>query len=329
MVSEIDLMLDHLTSGLSYKELAQKYRISEDSLRGRVSANYKTPATMAKVMELLKDRTVNNDELEAKNIVDRAHARFKKHYKKSGSVFWISDVHIPYQNTQALALAYELAEHYQPDYITVLNDFFDFKNYSKWETIPDPHYYRWVSNIDNQLLILETHVKTLRRLCPNAQFIALAGNHDKYVYSFLRATQNGFAEKNVTYFMKKLEALDIMQFDSSPKRENVVKLGRLKLVHGISAAKNDAAVAKSTIEALGEDGYYYYTASGHVHRDFEFKHNGVVHYNFGHLSTQTSYMKHYPSHWNLGVGMLWYDEERVEARRLRFIDKGGKLLCQL
>ena len=329
------MLIDYDIHRIPIGEIAQKYGYSLSGARGTISryrAHAKRdPAIARELMRALVITPPVNEQQEAQQaIINKSKAAYDKHLKKhpAGRVAWLSDIHIPYARLDALQLAYQFVEYLSPQWITTLNDLFDFGEYSRWENAETLSSMLWKSDFSNTLKIADIHHTMLLSVAPHARLIGLGGNHDKWMLQYLRMHANGWAERNITTYLSTLHKQGVLVMTADHVQEPVAKLGALKLVHGVSAAAMDSTLGKKTIETMSEGREAYYTASGHVHRSFTYKHMGVKHFNFGCLCIQSMpYMKHKSNKWELGMGVLDYTPHNVEGEAINFYEERGALVA--
>lgn len=341
MTTDLDLLIQHDVYGISVSELATRFDFEPDSIRGRLS-RARTPENSAEVLRLQGAKAIaySDDQAAQHAIINRANEKFNSLKREDEwkaqnvKILWLGDIHFPFQYQPAMNLAYQIAEAVQPRYITALNDLFDFDMYGRWTKNPNPATFLWQSSIDNVLRMAETHHKTLQKAVSGVSLLGLAGNHDKRIFAFLRASQGGFAEKNIAYFMSQLENQGVLQFTNSGMAENVLHMSPgLKLVHGVSDNASNASVGKAVIKRMagtrmnGDAGILYNTASGHVHRSFDYSEYGIQHTNFGCLcKINPGYMAH-TADWQPGIGVIEYEPNgrTVNTTRIDFYRVGDEL----
>lgn len=342
-VGDFNLLREHLVNGASAIEIAERYSLNPDGVRGRLWRARRDPKIIANVMQVLSETSVDPSPgaVLQREIITRANTRFEFRKERlkalpSNRLMWIGDVHIPYQRQDALDLAYQIVEYTKPNFITGLNDFFDFRQYGRWQNPINARAQFWEADIENPLRVSALHTNTLQTLVPDATILGVMGNHDGRVFDFLRQTEDGFSEHKVGHFVQRLTEQGVLIFETRPRKENVLQLSPgLKIVHGISAAGADNTVGKATIDALrGEDGsehagIMYNTAAGHLHRDFEVQYAGVTHYNFGCLCSNDPEYTARRENWHLGVGIIDYDPNgrSVHGTRIRFTEQRNQLVA--
>ncbi len=172
------------------------------------------------------------------------------------SVMHACDIHFPFPNNSALEVFYQLAEHTQPDIIVVGSDSADFALLSSFKRSADLD-----ENTPDELEVFEmfwrSHIRRLRRMCPNAIFVWIYGNHEYRIVRFL----NDAAPKLRRTVMKAFK--DIIKCDGEVcylGETDYVRMGPLVVQHG---KRVNQYPAKSTLADLGNQ---LCTQFGHVHR---------------------------------------------------------------
>lgn len=176
--------------------------------------------------------------------------------KKIITVMHACDIHFPFPNVSALEVFYQLAEHTQPNIIVVGSDSADFALLSSFKRSADLD-----ENTPDELEVFEmfwlSHIRRLRRVCPNATFVWIYGNHEYRIIRFL----NDAAPKLRRTVMKAFK--DIIKCDGQVLylgETDYVRMGPLVVQHG---KRINQYPSKSTLADLGNQ---LCTQFGHVHR---------------------------------------------------------------
>lgn len=317
-------------------------RISRASLADRVSLTQELANRVHLAQELSEQQPLINAGRERQaDIIRRADQVFTERQaqlQERGEMvtaIFVSDLHIPYTDWDAVMLTLQIIKDLQPAYISTYNDLFDFEGYGRWDDTRSPAASLWSDDIANGLAVAAELHEAYRRAAPEALLLQVQGNHDNWMFNHVRTlSRNGFAEHNVAWFMTEIERQGVLQFvNGDDKKENFIALSPgLRWVHGISASANDQAVARATINALSgrdeHDGIFYNTVAGHTHRSHTTSYNGVTHWNSGALCSHTpKYLKHNPR-WDSAIVINRYDPNS----RLTFGDvvkyrrRGGHLI---
>lgn len=325
--------------GHTPQTIAKMFGFSEDSVRGRISRT-SLHDRVELAHELADRQPLVNAGLERQKALIRRHDGVFQYQqdqvKARGSMataVFVSDLHLPYTNWAALNLTLEIIKEIQPDYISAMNDLFDFEGYGRWADTRSPAAMLWSDDILNGLKVASEIHAAYKRAAPEAMLLAVQGNHDNWMYNHIRTeSRNGFTEHNIADFMETLEAQGVVQFvNGSNKHENIIQLSPgLKWVHGVSAAAFPSTVAKATLELCSDEGIFYNVTSGHTHRSAETLLLGVRHWNSGALCTQDpSYMKHKP-HWTTAVVINRFDPNSryTEGNIVEYKERGGNLVAR-
>lgn len=343
MPTDADIRRLHVIGGWSQERIAEMLGHRKDSVRGRLS-RASLPDRVKIAKELAERGSEYNEGIERQKAVllrsDQTFARRQAQLRQRGGLataIFRSDVHLPFADWAAFALYLLLAEAIQPDYISAMNDWFDFTGYGRWGDHRPPALRVWDDDITNALkLSAELHAAE-RRAAPQHLKVQVQGNHDNWGYDYVRTTaRTGFSEHNIADLMEELERQGVVQFtDGRDKKENIIQLSPgLKWIHGVSAASRLSGVAQAVQNATrgrGDDeGIFYFTVGGHTHRSGEAKINGVKHWNAGTLGTKNPhYLKHQPN-WDTAIVVNRFDPNSryVEGYVVEFRQRGNHLVAR-
>jgi hypothetical protein len=99
-------------------------------------------------------------------------------------VMHLCDIHAPFQDAEAYALAIEMVKRFQPDVVVVGSDFADFYGLSRFDTNPD------VDSAVDELDVFEQHwnphIHDIRSSAGQAKIVHISGNHDRRLLTFLQ-----------------------------------------------------------------------------------------------------------------------------------------------
>lgn len=172
MATDADLLTAY-ERGASYSEIAARFGLSLTGVRGRIS-RARRGARSGNVLAL-----DNTDAARWQAALARILAR------PYVTIVHLSDLHLPYADTDALALAYQCLHALQPDIVVTLSDAFDFPTISSFARDPD------IPDDD----VLETvrapwwsFVDNVQAAAPRAVIRAILGNHDFRLHRFLADT---------------------------------------------------------------------------------------------------------------------------------------------
>lgn len=239
--------------------------------------------------------------------------------KKQITVMHLHDIHFPFHNSQALDVAYQLVKHTQPDIIVVGSDSSDFALLSSFA--PDPDYSEETPDeLEKFEMHWREHIRTLRRLAPNAILVFIYGNHEVRIFKYL-AKNAAKLRRTVTKAF-----VDIVRCEGNVlylgHEVDWVRIGPLLVMHGNRFGINPA---KGIFNDLGGQVWVQF---GHNHRLSEHKINGEdrkcgaigsgclqnpPHYVSGHgrgkeqLGTSVSYVDFETQ--NVQIDNLWFNEE--------------------
>lgn len=176
-------------------------------------------------------------------------------------VMHLCDIHVPFQDVQAVALAVEMVRRFQPHVVVVGSDFADFYGISRFDSDPD------VEGPDDEMSSFEEHwnphIHDLKRAAPGAHLVYITGNHDRRALETMK--------KNAPKMRKRIERdfVDIVKCGGSVYwlgwRDEVLighstSIRPLQVQHGI---RHNEHVAKS---ALQDAALQMHVWQGHVHK---------------------------------------------------------------
>lgn len=314
-----DLYQRWVESGLTKMEFWQRYiepdltyhqfqkRVRRVELRDAFSSstspqNYISDSEREQIIILEKGRA----------IFENRKAELKRE-KRLVRLAFISDVHVPTQDNQAVELTATILEDFKPDFVTGLNDFFDFPEFSTHFSMKMPLYLReWYRDIRNAIKAHKSFTDIIYSAAPNAMVFGLMGNHDIRFIDFLRTqATNGSSEYTITQFMKDLEAQGLVWLS---QKQNIELMSRgLAVMHGVSAAKQQSTAALSSLSATlaqsyeNDAGKYRDVVYGHDHRITVYPAHGRTAYGSGCLcKTNPDYITA-KANWQQGCTLVSYD----------------------
>jgi hypothetical protein len=345
MVTQKELLKQHVLDGKTREELVEAYSTNMDRVRGSLSKAWNNDDAVSEVLKtaLRASQDQTSYRLSQQKILTDSAYRLEQfredisYQQGTKLAVFASDQHLPYIRIDYFSLLLQILEYFSSEiaYYSSLNDLFDFEGQGRWEQLPDERRARFDSNIQNNYTLARIITSAINRKIPKALKLGVTGNHDIRILHALRSQTNGHSEKLVLEYMNFLKELGVLQFANGTKREPIIQLSKgLKWVHGVSAAKNDSTIIKNTIEkAAGSDltddaGILYHTVSGHVHRPFLGSHMGVTHANSGcGCSLDAGYLKHATNRWRLGIVLTEFevDGRGVDSTPLTFSKRGNSL----
>lgn len=232
-------------------------------------------------------------------------------YEKS---LFIGDIHVPYQDVNAIRIVLDFAKWFKPSHIFIVGDLIDF--YSLSHFLKDP---KRINSLQDDLDEAQSVLHDLRVVAPRAKITFFEGNHEtrliKYVWSKA-------AEISCLRNMRLEELLDLERF-------NIDFVGALEeyryhdfvIEHGDIVRKFSGYTAKGMMEKRGCSGL-----SGHTHRlgsnfltnmggDYVWFENGCL------CERKPEYIK--SPNWQLGysVGYFKKNDQRFTVEQVCIADR--------
>jgi len=138
------------------------------------------------------------------------------------NILVLSDIHIPYQDNEALSLAIEYGIEHNVDTVILNGDITDFYAVSRFEID-----YR-KRDLPEELYATKDFLQTLRKAFPNALIIFKIGNHDdRWQQYLLKHFLKGIEEIEL-YSLFKFAELGIKEVASM----SIIWAGKLAILHG-------------------------------------------------------------------------------------------------
>lgn len=347
MNKRTELLISEFIDELPREEIVSKFGVSPDGLRGRLSEAWDNPEVVGELLKtaLTGFKGQESFRLGQAEIISDSTKLFdlhKTHLAVEGGTkyaVFAGDMHLPYIRMDYFKLLLQILDEIGDEvaFFSAFNDLLDLAQYGRWGTEPHELKELFTSNIHFLFKLAEIVIKSIKRKTPNSMMLGLTGNHDKRILAHLRKVNDGYSERRVLEFMKLFYDLGVMQFSNGSKEEPILQLSDgLKWTHGVSHSSVDTTVAKNTINkcqgslVTGDEGVFYHTVSGDIHRSFKVKYNGVTHTNSGcGCSLSPSYMTHKPIHWNLGIVIGEFDTRSRGVRNepVDFTRKGNALVA--
>lgn len=181
-------------------------------------------------------------------------AKPKKKDIKPIKALILSDIHIPYHDPVALALALEYAKDYEPDHIVLNGDIVDFYGASAYRKDP-----LRINTLQDELDETVAFLRLLRSQHTDAKIDYVMGNHEDRIQRFLidKAPELCSFDCLALDELLKLKELDIRFVDS----KSTISLGELEVTHGTIVRKWSGSSGKAHHEKFGGS-----VLIGHVHR---------------------------------------------------------------
>lgn len=144
--------------------------------------------------------------------------------KTSNNILWLSDIHVPYHNAEAITAALTYGKKNKINTIVLGGDLLDFSKLSRFE--PDPEHRDIVEEFNTAIALL----KSFRKAFPDAAFYFMEGNHDERYKKWL-FTKCVEIFSDPYYSLEQrlgLKELKITLIDG----HTLVKAGKLNMLHG-------------------------------------------------------------------------------------------------
>jgi predicted phosphodiesterase len=204
-----------------YSENKKLYKNLEDArsairyMRGQMGAYLRNFA------KLPKSLTHNSNPFN----LPESHADPYEAYTISQSkVLIISDLHIPYQDNEAITTALKFGLEKQVNCILINGDLMDFHNHSRFERDPKAR------NTLQEFEATRQFLTSLRKAFPKAKIVFKIGNHDERweKWMYIKAPELfDMTEFRLEVLLKLGElGIDIV------KDKRIVKIGKLNILHG-------------------------------------------------------------------------------------------------
>lgn len=170
----------------------------------------------------------------------------------------LSDLHFPFQDDRAIAVALAFIADKQPETIYLAGDIIDFYAISRFAKDP----YRELqlqSELDATIAFLDT----LRTTAPLARIVFIEGNHEARLRAYLIDPQRRAMSGLRSLTIEALLSLDVfgIEYVTSIARTAFVEEGVVKVGHFDRATKFSAYTAKNLL-----DTYMCSLVQGHTHR---------------------------------------------------------------
>lgn len=142
-------------------------------------------------------------------------------YKK---ILWISDLHIPYHNLQAIKTAINYGREKKVNGIIIGGDMLDMYDVSFHEKTPNK------TRIVRELEMAREFFEQLRKIFPSEKIVFKEGNHEQRLERYLYRNAPAIAELDALHLK---ELLRMKQFNIDYVSNNqLMSIGKLTAVHG-------------------------------------------------------------------------------------------------
>jgi predicted phosphodiesterase len=152
-----------------------------------------------------------------------------KQFKK---ILIMPDTHVPYEDSKAVSLFYNVAKEMNPDIFVCLGDFADFYSVSFFSKRPDR-----VHQLDEELSAINVHLDYMDEIMPRARKIFIAGNHEVRLERYL--TDKAPALFNMVKIDKLFQLDKRKNWEYVPYKEHI-KIGSLYLTHDVGSHGGNA-----------------------------------------------------------------------------------------
>lgn len=167
---------------------------------------------------------------------------------------FFSDLHIPYQNKEAVAALLKFTEWFKPSFIFIVGDLIDF--YSISHFLKDP---TREQTIQDDLDEAHSFLSDLRKAAPESKIVFFEGNHEARLTKYVWTNAKALAPlRNMK--LEELLGLSKLGIEFKGQLEEFFFHG-FAIEHGFNAKKFSSYTAKGQIDEKGCSGL-----SGHTHR---------------------------------------------------------------
>lgn len=172
----------------------------------------------------------------------------------------LGDVHIPFQDNNALQAALTYGKQYDPDLVLLNGDIFDFYQLSKFKKDPT------VASLKSELVGGKRFFTRLRHTFPKARIVFRYGNHDRRWDDYIMGA--------APLLWESLESLrDCWHPDAGIPQNNIevirekclIKLGKLTVIHGDELPRGMASPVNAARGVFIKA--YEPTYAGHFHQE--------------------------------------------------------------
>lgn len=191
--------------------------------------------------------------------IPKSKAKGKKIYQipsQFNKVLWISDIHFPNHDVQALTLALNYGLDNGANCVIIGGDLLDNAPFTRFQVPPSAKFARQI--FDDTVAFLES----LRKNFPNAHILYMQGNHDRWYEDWLM-TKCAEVFDDPYYQLETRLKLD--EFGITYLKENViVKAGKLPMLHGHTIVRGVFAPVNSARGAYVKSNHNLLI--GHTHQ---------------------------------------------------------------
>lgn len=182
--------------------------------------------------------------------------------KPNEVVVFLSDIHIPYQDTALVASALRLIEDVRPDRVVINGDVADFFQCSRFNMAEER-----MEELQSDIDAANAFRRSVREAAPNAAIDETEGNHDNRITTYVRKNARAVASLR-SLEPRFLFAYDDLDINVHPGCGFLLRPFFL-VKHGTIVRGEAGATAKAELLAAGINGI-----SGHTHRLATYRKSG-------------------------------------------------------
>jgi len=240
---KIEILITYLRNGISNREIAIKFDTSLDAVSSAISRynlreHCLPKASTKKFVDSLDLEELDDEKF--KEAKEKAVLKWKIkkskviHYKSSGikkALFW-PDTHIPHQNEPSCKAILKLMEDEKFDIMSIVGDFMDLGCIGHWDR--NKHRTLELKRLKNDYIIGNALLDEIdSRLPKKCEKHYLDGNHEDWAYDLLEEMP---ALEGMIEPTSQLQLVE--RGYNLHKYNELLKLGRLYVTHGIYAGAN-------------------------------------------------------------------------------------------
>jgi len=212
----------------------------------------------------------------------------------------VNDLHIPFQDRQAVKLFLKFVKFWKPERIFLNGDVMDF-----WEISRFTKPINIKSRLSDELSDTLEFLTELRQTAPKAKIDYLYANHEYRLEAYVMSNAPLASEffKTLDEVLE-LEKLDIVHHNNHLK-ENYLKYGKLHIGHWDKYSKHSAYAAKALLEELGVSLIQGHTHKGGSHYKRDLAGYKVAYENFCLCQLDSTYRLH--PNWHQGFSIVLMD----------------------
>jgi predicted phosphodiesterase/predicted DNA-binding protein YlxM (UPF0122 family) len=315
----LDVLRAYLEGGLSYSEIAIKFKTNNDNIQKVVKRNnlgkYIKKQELP-ILDLKELDDVNFEELKEaaklKWVVPKSKvpANKKKPFK---TYIVVGDIHAPEQDDLALNTVYKLMSDVKFDGIVNIGDFMDMNYISRFSKGKNKSLEG--KRIKNDYIVGNAILDVFDKLLPQgAEKYFLHGNHEARIDAFI----NEWPMLDGLFDISSCLRLSERGYKVFGHNE-IVKFGRLSVLHGLYCGANPAKTHANKLLTNVLFGHLHSPEMALIHSPA--KEISVVAYCNGCLCRLApEYMINKPSNWAQGVAILYvFPDNQFDVHLLRIV----------